>query len=135
MRAEQIRNLLVKLPHLLLEKLQFLKRHLDQPPIDWVELGTSPQHIAQLGRGGSQALIRQGSQSGRVGFSVSERLQHTTGTNAQKVCDKARQLNMGFFQQALQLVLHPYMQTGHLEFAACYCSPQTLFGIRYEAQD
>jgi hypothetical protein len=34
MRAKQIRDLLVELTHLLLEELQFLERHLDQPPID-----------------------------------------------------------------------------------------------------
>jgi hypothetical protein len=42
---------------------------------------------------------------------------------------------MGFFQQALQLVLHPYMQTGHLQLAASYRAPQTLFRIWHEAQD
>ena len=38
---EQIRDLLVELTHLMLEELQFLERHLDQPPIDRVELGAS----------------------------------------------------------------------------------------------
>ena len=42
---------------------------------------------------------------------------------------------MGFFQQALQLVLHAHMQTGHLVLAARHRAPQTLFGIRHEAQD
>jgi hypothetical protein len=42
---------------------------------------------------------------------------------------------MGLFQQALELVLHPHMQTGHLELAARYRAPQTLFRIRHEAQD
>src|SRR5262249_18206693 len=123
MRAEQLRNLLVELSNLLLEELQFRKRHLEQTPIDRVELSASAQCVTQLGRGRPQALIRQGGQSCRIGFSVRERLQHTTGTNAQQVCDKPRQLNVGLFQQALQLVLHPYMQTGHLELAAGYRAP------------
>src|SRR5215472_13749768 len=135
MRAEQIRNLLVELTHLLLEELQFLECHLDQPAIDRVELGASAQRVTQLRRGGSQALIRQGSQSGGIGFSVRERLQHTTSTHSQQVCNKARQLNMRFFQQALQLVLYSYMQTRYLELAARYRAPQTLFRIRHEAQD
>src|SRR5215467_13974539 len=135
MEAEQIGNLLVELSNLLFEEMQFLERHLEQTSIDRVELSASTQRIAQLGRGSPQALIRQNGKSCRMGFSVRERLQHTTGTNAQQVCDKARQLNMGFFQQALQLVLHPYMQTGHLELAARYRTPQALFGIRHEAQD
>lgn len=46
MWAEQIRNLLVELTHLLLEELQFLQRHLDQPPINGVELGASAQRVA-----------------------------------------------------------------------------------------
>ena len=33
---------------------------------------------------------------------------------------------MGFFQQALQLVLHPYMQTGHLQLAA---EPDAKFNV------
>jgi hypothetical protein len=34
MRSEQIRHLLVDLANLLLEELQFLRRHLQQPPIE-----------------------------------------------------------------------------------------------------
>jgi hypothetical protein len=51
------------------------------------------------------------------------------------VGDKSGQLDMGFFEQALQLVLHPHMQTGHLVLAARHRAPQALFGIRHEAQD
>jgi len=46
--------------HLLLEECQFLQGHLQQPPVNRVELAAGAQRVAQLRRRGSQALIRHG---------------------------------------------------------------------------
>jgi hypothetical protein len=35
---------------LLLDELQLLQHHFQQPAVDWVELGAGAQRIAQLGR-------------------------------------------------------------------------------------
>jgi hypothetical protein len=83
--TEQTGDLLIELADLLLKELQLLQCHLQQPPIDGVELCACAQRIAQLFGRGSQLLIGQDSQSRRVGFTISERLQHAPGTGAQQI--------------------------------------------------
>jgi hypothetical protein len=97
--AEQTCDLLVQSGHLLLDKLQFLERHLDQLAVDRVEFGTGTQRIAQLCRRGAQTPIGQGRQSCRIGFSIGQCLQHPPRTQAQQIRDQTRQLDMGLFQQ------------------------------------
>ena len=67
---EQTRDLLVQLTDLLLDELQVVKRHLNQPTIDRVDLRTGTQRVMQLRRRGAQALIGQGGQSRRIDLSV-----------------------------------------------------------------
>src|SRR5215469_14370325 len=57
MLTEQTRGLLVEFADLLLDQLQVRKCHFHQPAVDRVELGAGTQCIAQLYRGGTQALI------------------------------------------------------------------------------
>jgi hypothetical protein len=82
--------------NLLLDELQLLERHLQQSAVDGVELRTGAERITQLP--GTQALIGQSGQGGRVGFNAGERLQHTSCTGTQQIRDQARQLNMRFLQ-------------------------------------
>ena len=83
MLTEQTCDLLVQLADLLLKELQLLQRHLQQPAIDGVELRTRTQCIAQLFWRSAQLLIGQGSQSCRIRFAISQRLQHAPSTGAQ----------------------------------------------------
>jgi hypothetical protein len=57
--AEQTRDLLIQSSDLLLDQMQILECHLQQPAIDRVELCAGTQCIAQLRRGGVQALVGQ----------------------------------------------------------------------------
>jgi hypothetical protein len=132
--AEQTGHLLVQLADLLVDQSQFLQRHLQQPPVDSVQLRTGTQRVAQLFRGGAQALIRQRRQSGRAGFPVRERLQHAPGTDAQQIRDEAGQLDMGLFQKSFQLVLQPYPIAPQLILLARHCPPQTLFDLGHKAK-
>jgi hypothetical protein len=75
MLAEPTRHLLVQPTHLLLKEMQLLQSHLEQPPLDGVELGAGAERVAQLCWRGSQALSCHGSQSRGVGRSVGQRLQ------------------------------------------------------------
>jgi len=59
MLAEQTGQLLVQFADLLVDQPTFLQRHLQQPPIDVAQLPTGAERVAQLFRGGAQALIRQ----------------------------------------------------------------------------
>jgi len=77
--AEQTGHLLVQFADLLVDQSQFLQRHLQQPPVDGVQLRARAERVAQLCRCGAQALISQNGQGRWAGFTVSERLQHTTG--------------------------------------------------------
>ncbi len=85
MLTEQTGDLLVELADLLLEELQLLQRHLQQPPIDGVEFCACAQRIAQLFGRGSQLFIGQDGQSRGVGFTIGERLQHAPGTRTQQI--------------------------------------------------
>jgi hypothetical protein len=58
------------LTDLLFDELQVVKRHLNQPTIDRVDLRAGTQRVMQLRRRGAQALIGQGGQNRRIGFSV-----------------------------------------------------------------
>jgi hypothetical protein len=71
---------------------------------------------------------------GGIGFSVSQRLQHAPCTGAKQIGDQAGQLNMGFFQKGLQLVVQPHPVAPQLILLARYRPPQTLLGIRHKAQ-
>ena len=93
MLVEQTGHLLVQLADLLLEELQLLQHHLQQPSVHGLEFRARTERIAQLFRGGSQLLISQSGQSRRVGFSLSQRLQHAASTSAQQIRDQAGQLD------------------------------------------
>jgi len=95
MLVEQTGHLLVQLADLLLEELQLLQHHLQQPSVHGLEFRARTERIAQLFRGGSQLLISQSGQSRRVGFSLSQRLQHAASTSAQQIRDQAGQLKCG----------------------------------------
>jgi len=86
-RMEQTGHLLVQLADLLLEELQLLQRHLQEPSVHGLEVRARAERVAQLFRCGAQALIGQSSQSCRVGFSLSQRHQHAPGTGAQQIRD------------------------------------------------
>src|SRR5712691_249036 len=65
--AKETGHLLVQFADLLVDQSQFLQCHLQQPPVDGVQLRTRTERVAQLFRRGTQALIRQSGQSGGVG--------------------------------------------------------------------
>jgi hypothetical protein len=57
MLVEQTYHLLVQLADLLLDQLQLLERHLQQPTVDWVEFGAGAERVAQLCLRGPQLPI------------------------------------------------------------------------------
>jgi hypothetical protein len=83
--AEQFGEFLVQLFHLMFDQIQFLQRHLDEPPVDRVEFGCSTERVAQLFRRSAQALVGHGSQNLRAGLPVAQCRQHTPGTGAQQI--------------------------------------------------
>jgi hypothetical protein len=93
--------------------------------------------ITQLFWRGAQLSIgqsRQSRQSRWVGFPVGYCLQHAPRTGAQQIRDEAGQLNVGLFQQRLQLVLQPHVIARQLVFSPRHHPPQTLLGIGHKAQ-
>src|SRR6516164_429014 len=74
MLAEQTGHLLVQFADLLVDQPTFLQRHLQQPPIDVVQLRTGAECVAQLFWRGTQALIGQSSQGCWVGFTFGKGL-------------------------------------------------------------
>jgi hypothetical protein len=68
--VEQTGHLLIQLADLLLEELQLLQRHLQEPSVHGFEVRARAERIAQLFRCGAQVSIGQGRQSHRVGFPV-----------------------------------------------------------------
>src|SRR5215467_6289037 len=113
---------------------KLLQRHLQQPSVHGLEIRARAERTAQLFRRGAQALISQTSQSHRVGFTLSQRLQHAPGTGAQQIRVQAGQLHVGLFQQRLHLVLQAHVITRELILPACHRPPQTLLGIGHKAQ-
>jgi predicted DNA-binding transcriptional regulator len=87
--AEQTGHLLVQFADLLVDQSQLLQGHLQQPPVHNIQLLTGTERVAQLFRRSAQALIRQSSQSGWVGFTLGERFQHPLGTEAEQIGDEA----------------------------------------------
>src|SRR5262249_39387239 len=66
MPAEQSGDLLVQLADLLLEELQLLQRHLEEPTVHGLEIRARAERITQLFRSGAQLLIGQSRQSCRI---------------------------------------------------------------------
>jgi hypothetical protein len=61
------------LAHLVLDELQFLESQLQKPSVDRIELLACAECVAQLFLRSTQAIVGQGRQSRRVGFSVGQR--------------------------------------------------------------
>jgi hypothetical protein len=76
---------LVQLTDLLLEQLQLLQCHFQKPSVYGLEICARAERITQLFRRSAQSLMRQSGQRCRIGFSVSERLQHAPGTDAKQI--------------------------------------------------
>src|SRR5262249_15069845 len=79
--------LLVQLTDLLLEDLQVLQGHFQEPSVHGLELRARAEGITQLFRRSSQPLMGQSRQSCRISFSISQCLQHAPGTNAEQIGD------------------------------------------------
>src|ERR1700680_4591927 len=77
---EQSGQLLVQGTDLLLEDLQVLQGHFQEPAVHGLEFRARAECITQLLRRGAQSLMRQSGQRCWIGFSVSQRLQHAPGT-------------------------------------------------------
>jgi len=93
---------------LFVDQSQLLQRHLQQPRYTTFNSVQAPSASHNCSGVARQAFIRQSGQSGWVGFTFGERLQHPPGTEAEQIGDEAGQLDMCLFQKRLQLVLQPH---------------------------
>ena len=81
--TEQPRHLLIQLAKVVVDDSQLLKRQGEQPPVDRMQRRAGAERVAQLRRRRPKAPIRQRRQGLGVGLPVRQRLQHSSGTEAQ----------------------------------------------------
>ncbi len=118
MFAEQARDLLVQLADLVFDQLQVVQFQPYQPTVDRVDFGAGAQRC-------------------RAGFSLRQRLQHPSCTGTEQVGNQTGQLDMGFFQPCLQLILQtdsvprPLTPRERVRVSVLH---QSLFGIGHKAQ-
>lgn len=95
----------------------------------------STQSISQFGFTGAQTLIPQLCQLRRVCFTVRYCAKEALAACPQKIADHARQLELAFFEQTLQLTLEPNLVACQLILGPSQGSPTSLFCLRDKAQN
>src|ERR1700730_18531536 len=88
---EKSSQLLVQLTDLLLEDLQVLQCHFQEPSVHVLELRARAERITQLFRRRPQPLMGQNGHCCGISFSVSQSVQHAPCTGAKQIGDQTGQ--------------------------------------------